>query len=311
MSILPSSNDPAVRHANRRGLTAILGWSATVAFARTLSESLGPLTSAAVVYLISGAVFLVGERWRGRPLAGWRGLPLRYLAGCGGLFVAYTVLLFLAVGRADNRSQVLEVGLVNYLWPALTLWLSLGLVGGCARPGLVPGTLLALAGLVLVMTERGPVSWASVRANVAGNPASYLLALAAALAWALYSNLTRRWGAGNAGGAVGLFLPATGLALLGLSLAAGEKPAWSAGALVEAGGLGLVTAIAYGAWEHAMRRGNLVFITACSYFTPLLSTLVSCLRLGVVPGARLWLGCGLLVAGSLLSWRSVRPPDPR
>ena len=71
---------------------------------------------------------------------------------------------------------------------------------------------------------------------------------------------------------------------------------------------GLVTAIAYGAWEHAMRRGNLVFITACSYFTPLLSTLVSCLRLGVVPGARLWVGCGLLVAGSLLSWRSVVHP---
>ena len=41
-----------------------------------------------------------------------------------------------------------------------------------------------------------------------------LVAAAAALAWALYSNLARRWAAGRAAGAVGLFLPASAAALL-------------------------------------------------------------------------------------------------
>jgi len=62
---------------------------------------------------------------------------------------------------------------------------------------------------------------------------------------------------------------------------------------------------AYALWDRAMRRGNLLLVAACSYFTPLLSTLVSCGYLGVEPGGRLWLGCVVLVAGSLLTWRSV------
>jgi drug/metabolite transporter (DMT)-like permease len=69
--------------------------------------------------------------------------------------------------------------------------------------------------------------------------------------------------------------------------------------------LAAITALAYMLWDVAMRRGNLLLVVACSYFTPLLSTLVSCAYLGVVPGSQLWMGCALLVCGSLLSWSSV------
>ena len=53
-----------------------------------------------------------------------RHLPMRYLFGCGTLFVSYMLLLFLAIGAAQDRQQVLEVGLLNYLWPVLTLLLT-------------------------------------------------------------------------------------------------------------------------------------------------------------------------------------------
>ena len=69
--------------------------------------------------------------------------------------------------------------------------------------------------------------------------------------------------------------------------------------------LGAATVLAYSCWDLAMRRGDILLVAAASYFTPLLSTLVSCLYLGIVPGAKLWLGCAVLVAGSLLSWRAV------
>jgi len=49
-------------------------------------------------------------------------------------------------------------------------------------------------------------------------------------------------------------------------------------------------------------------VASCSYLTPFFSTVVSSLYLGVWPGASLWLGCGLIIAGSLVSWRAVRPP---
>lgn len=301
----PAGPGPGSRLATLGGLGAILLWSTTVALARSLAEALGPTTAAAAVYSVGAVAALVpllGDRRRRQRI---RRLPARYVAGCGALFLGYTLLLFLAVGRADGRQQVLEVGLVNYLWPALTLLLSLPLLGNRARRGLLPGTLLALAGVFLVVTHLGPLSWSAFHRHLAGNPAAYGLALAGAAAWAVYSNLTRRWAGGREAGAVAVFLPLTAGALLLVCACVDEPRAWSARSAAEAAFLGLATWAAYTLWDTALRRGNLVTVVAASYLTPLLSTLAGCLYLAVVPGPRLWVGCGLLVVGSILSWRSV------
>jgi drug/metabolite transporter (DMT)-like permease len=78
------------------------------------------------------------------------------LWGCGSLFVLYTTLLYLAVGAAGTRQQVLEIGILNYLWPALTIVLSLFLLDHHACWGLVPGTLLSVLGVVMVITQSEP-----------------------------------------------------------------------------------------------------------------------------------------------------------
>ncbi|MBE0566127.1 MAG: EamA family transporter, partial [Krumholzibacteria bacterium] len=83
---------------------------------------------------------------------------------------------------------------------------------------------------------------------------------------------------------------------------------WTPRAGAEVVLLGVATWAGYSLWDAAMRRGHAVPVAAASYLTPLLSTVASCLYLGVVPGPRLWLGCALLVAGSLLSWRAVAEP---
>jgi drug/metabolite transporter (DMT)-like permease len=253
---------------------------------------------------------------------GLQRISRKYLFGGGPLFIGYTLVLFLAVGLAKDRQQTLEIGLLNYLWPVLTILFSLALLpaggsggrrlAGTARPIwragwlLVPGTGLALAGIVLVMTQDGHVSWASFLRHWQSNPAAYFLALAAAASWALYSVLTRRWSGPEAGGAVSWFIPATGLALLGLRLVGPAEPAaWSARAVGEVVFLGAVTALAYNVWEYAMQKGNLLVVAAASYFTPLFSTLASCAYLKVAPGPKLWAGCGLLVLGSLLTWMAV------
>jgi drug/metabolite transporter (DMT)-like permease len=179
------------------------------------------------------------------------------------------------------------------------------LLGNKAGWGLVPGTLLALAGVFLVVTHRSPVTWQSLSRNLASAPGAYSAALAAAVCWALYSNLTRRWAGGRQEGAVVVFLPATAIVLLSIGCFLDEPRQWSGRALAEAIFLGVATYFAYALWDHALRRGNVVAVAAGSYLTPLLSTVVSCLYLAVVPGAKLWMGCGILVLGSVLSWRSV------
>jgi drug/metabolite transporter (DMT)-like permease len=291
--------------ATTGGFVAIGLWSTTVALVRSLSEGLGPVTSGAVVFGVTGGLALLNLALRPRRRRGLRHLSRRYVWGCGALFVTYMFCLFIALGVSHNRQQVLEVGLINYLWPILTLLLALAILGKRARWPLAPGTALALAGVFFVLTQQATVSWASLARNVAGNPLAYGLGLAAALSWAIYSNLTRKWGEGAAGGAVDLFCPATAIMLTLLCLALDEPRQWSARAAVEAAFLGMATFVAYSLWDGAMRRGNVVLVAAASYLTPLLSTIVSCLYLSVVPGAKLWVGCVLLIAGAFLSWRSI------
>ena len=145
------------------GFGAILLWSSTIACVRRLSEDVGPITAGAAVYsistLIAGAALLRNPERR-RALAQ---LPGKYLVWCSALFAGYTLLLYLAIGHAHSRDQVLEVGLMNYLWPSLTLLLSLVILGAVANWVLIPGTILALAGVFLVMTNSAHISWGHSR----------------------------------------------------------------------------------------------------------------------------------------------------
>lgn len=287
------------------GFGAILLWSTTIAVARSLSEQLGPVKAAAAATTVSGVAGLLSLLGSSRKRLQVGQLPARYLVGCGLLFLVYTLLLYLAIGWARNRQEALEVGLLNYLWPALTLVLALPLLGKKANWVLLPGSLLALGGVFLVMTHGQAVSWQSFYRHFSGNPVAYVLAATAAASWALYSNLARRWAGGREEGAVSVFLPVTALVLLLLGHLVDEPGMWNRRSMLECLFLGVATYFGYALWDNAMRRGNIVMVAAASYFTPFLSTIVSCLYLAVVPGARLWAGCVLLVLGSFLSWRSV------
>jgi drug/metabolite transporter (DMT)-like permease len=163
-------------------LAAIVLWSTTIAVARSLSERLGPLTAGACVYLAGGVLCLLPLAWRGASRRQFLQLSWRYVFGCGFLFVLYTVLIYLAIGSASDRQQVLEIGLVNYLWPAATILLSLLLLKKRARWLLVLGTALALAGEFLVITQGTRVSWQSFGGHLQANPTAYASALVAALA---------------------------------------------------------------------------------------------------------------------------------
>lgn len=301
------TREPRLDRNTLCGVLAIVLWSTTIALMRSLCEQLGPLTAAAAVYLVGGSLSLIA----GRGIARYRGLPRLYLFGCGGLFVLNMISLTQAIGLSADRVQVLEIGMVNYLWPSLTIVFSLVLLEGRARWLLVPGTGLALVGVFLVLTQGAEVSWSSFARNLAGNPPAYLLALVAAVSWALYSNLTRRWSPVGSGGAASLFMLATAGLLLALRLGTSEETTWTFRAMAEVLFLGTATATAYVCWERAMRHGDVALVAACSYFTPLLSTLVSCLYLGIAAGMKLWLGCAAIVAGSLMSWAAVSgPPAP-
>jgi len=321
------------------GLLALLLWSTTVAASRSLAEKLGPLTAGAAVCLFAGTLGLLAQlkatgyrRQATGPQAirtsadtaacslwpaaffihhssfiihHFLALPRRYLIGCGALFIVYTVCLYVAIGLAADRTQVLAVGLLNYLWPGLTILFSLPLLKRKARAGLAPGTLLALCGVFLVIMQGSGVSLRALAGNLSASPVVFALGLIAAISWALYSNLARLWGGQQADGAVPAFFLASGLVLLAVRMLRPEVSTFSARAGAELAFLSTATALGYVFWDVSMRRGNAVLVVACSYAMPLLSTAISCAYLGIVPARSLWLGCLLIIGGSVLSRLSI------
>jgi drug/metabolite transporter (DMT)-like permease len=285
---------------------ASLFWSTTIAFSRSLTEHLGTLTAAACIYLVSGALGCAYLIWIARGL----GRVLRssglYLFGCGACFVAYSALLYLAIGMARGRQQAIEVGIINYLWPSLTLVLSIPILGHRGRWTFVPGVVLALGGAVLATVQRVEFSVQELLENLRTNQVPYVLALAAAITWAAYSNLSRRWTRGEAGGAVPIFLLASGVVLLAMRLFVQEDPQWSLRTGVELMYMAAFPGmLAYIFWEAAMRKGRMVLVASVAYAIPLLSTIISCVYLDVAMGLELWLACAMVIAGAAICKRSI------
>ncbi len=287
------------------GLLAILIWSTTFAVARSLTESLGFLTTGACAYGAGGLVACAAVMLNGSFGAMFR-LPGRYLGCCGALFAAYTVLVYVAVGTAPDRTHAAVVTVINYLWPALTLVFSIPLAGERARWTLWPGVSMALAGTFLAVISVNQAGLSAAAESLRAGALPYACAAAAAIAWALYSNLSRRYGAKEAG-AVPLFLLASGIILAAARLLRPEQSVWTAKTYGELAYMALFpAAVAYVLWDRGMRTGNFLLLASASYFAPVLGTLWMVLYLGVPGRAALWIGCALVTAGAFVCRFSFR-----
>ncbi|MEN3190196.1 MAG: aromatic amino acid DMT transporter YddG [Atribacterota bacterium] len=288
------------------GILAILFWGTTIAFSRSLTEQLGPLTAASWIYLLSGvwgAIYLISKPGG---IKRTFQLPVLYLIGCGALFVIYTVSLYLAVGLAFSREQVIEVSIINYLWPGLTLVFSLPILHKKAKITLILGVVLAFSGFYMATVESGMFSWEVFKGNFQVNYFPYLLAFMAAICWGLYSNLARRWAGHTEGGAVPLFLLVTGLVLTSIRFIFPEESSWTTCVVAELLYMSIFpTFLAYFFWDRAMRKGKIILVASVSYFTPLLSIIISSLYLQVAVKANLWLACGLVIAGAVICKFSI------
>ena len=316
-----------VNAATGSGFLSIALWGTSIAAGRLIMGEVGLLLGPLIISLASGAIGTAIVIARPRERARLRSLPLRYWAVCGSLFVLYTVAYNLGVGLAGDNRQLLVFGMLNYLWPVLTVALSALIFRRRVRPWLALGLALALAGILLAFLARPmggtDLSLRSVLDDVAAHPLVYGLGLCCGIAWAFYSNLGKRIAGANDANPVPLLFLATGLVYLILFLA-GAFPAQAAGAKSAFGGVSMpgrwtligigallyrglvVDLLAYVLWDRAMRRGDQLLVAAVSFFTPLLSTACISLALGVRPGGLFWIAGLALVGGAAISRFSVQ-----
>lgn len=294
----------SIRINTALGIFAILFWSTNVAFSRSIVEQLGLLTAGAAMFLFGGLLSLVYTCWKEKGLHFLKQISMKYLFGCGSLFIINTVTFLVAVGASATRTQAVIAGLINNIWPVLGLCFSLFILNNKAKNFLIFGIALALSGMWLASANGEGLNYQE--ALQPGNLGVYAIALVAAISWGLYSNWSRKWGGDQERGMVPVFLLCTGILLGLLRLFIPETASFTSKTFLELAYLVVFpTMLGYIFWDTAMRKGDMVTAVSFSYFIPLFSVIISSLLLGVQLRPAIWLAALMIIGGAYICKQAI------
>lgn len=295
---LPPALPRALPQPPKRGLATAIGFAAILLWAllallTAASGQVPPFQLTAMTFAIGGCAGMA--TWTVRR-GGWRALrqPLPVWAlGVGGLF-GYHFMYYSALRAAPP----VAAGLVAYLWPLLIVLLSA--VGPGSDAGLkrhhIIGALMGFGGAALIVTGGQGLTFEP--AYLPG----YAMALVAAVIWASYSVLSRRFAAVPTDVVTGFCLVTAALAL-GAHLLT-EQTHWpqTTGQWLAVLGLGLgPVGLAFFVWDIGVKHGDIRVLGAASYAAPLLSTLVL-IGAGMAPlTGTVLIACVLITAGAVLA----------
>ena len=284
------------------GFIAVLLW-ATLALFTTATGQVPPFQLLSLTFSIAFAVSLLRWIWLARRnRVAFRRIfrqpwPV-WLLGIGGLF-GYHALYFTALDHAPP----VEASLICFLWPLLIVLMSALLPGERLHwTHLVGGAIGLLGAILLVLQKAGGAVSFDARYLI-----GYLAALGCAFTWSTYSVMSRRFGQAPTD-LVGAFCGATALLGIVTHILVGEPTIWPADhwewAAVIALGLGPV-GLAFFVWDYGVKHGDIKALGACSYASPLLSTILLILAGKAEASATVILACLLIIAGAVIASRDL------
>ena len=285
------------------GLSAILQWSSIVGLLKKISFSLGAELAVLLMYTLSTCILLIFFKIPNLKL-----ISKKYLIFSTLLFVIYELCFSYAIALAQTTQQAIEVSLVNYLWPGLTVAMLILFKEIKFNVFVIVGLAISLSGIILIQTGQGALTWSNILSNILENPISYILAFVGATLWSLYCVITKKYSDGH--NPISFFFVA-------ISIVLWSKYLWSNGLslnviseveLTTIGLLGIVSvvmALGYAAWNIGIIKGNITILVTLSYFSPVISTLISMFILQTNLPTEFWYGVILVTSGSLVCWIST------
>ncbi|MEJ5136823.1 MULTISPECIES: aromatic amino acid DMT transporter YddG [Acinetobacter] len=285
------------------GLSAILQWSSIVGLLKKISFSLGAELAVLLMYTLSTCILLIFFKIPNLKL-----ISKKYLIFSTLLFVIYELCFSYAIALAQTAQQAIEVSLVNYLWPGLTVAMLILFKEIKFNVFVIVGLAISLSGIILIQTGQGALTWSNILSNILENPISYILAFVGATLWSLYCVITKKYSDGH--NPISFFFVA-------ISIVLWSKYLWSNGLSLNAipevelttiGLLGIVSvvmALGYAAWNIGIIKGNITILVTLSYFSPVISTLISMFILQTNLPTEFWYGVILVTSGSLVCWIST------
>ena len=285
------------------GLTAILQWSSIVGLLKQISFSIG--ADLAVLFMYSFSALLLLAIFR---IPNLKQIPRVYLISATLLFVIYEICFSYAIALAQTAQQAIEVSLVNYLWPSMTIALLIIFKELKFTPLVIVGLLISLSGVVYIQTGNGELDWATIVANIQSNPISYLLAFIGASLWALYCVITKKYSGGH--NPIALFFIAVTVVLwLKILILHPEQlvnmPKLDQSTIIYMALVSVVTGLGYAAWNIGINQGNITLLVTLSYFSPIFSSLISMWILDSTLSQSFWLGATMVTLGSFVCWVST------
>ncbi|MCO6496538.1 MAG: aromatic amino acid DMT transporter YddG [Chitinophagaceae bacterium] len=283
------------------GLSAIVLWSSTVGLIKEVSHYFGAAAGAALIYTVASIFLVFTLKWI--PLSKF---PRKYLIYGALLMVSYELCFALSIGYSQTNKQAIEVGMVNYLWPSLTMIATIIFITRKTNWLIVPGIIISVIGIVWVLSGEEGFSVSEMLINIRTNPLSYGLAFLGAVLWSAYSVVTVRIAKGVNGMTFFFMLVAVALWIQFLISGGENTMQFNASSitylLLAAASMGL----GYAAWNVGILHGNVTLLAGTSNFIPVLSSAISALLLATSLGRSFWQGAILVCVGSVLCQLAVK-----
>lgn len=286
------------RFATWCGISAILMWAAMLGLIRQVTERLGAELGITLIYSLSTLLLLAIFG-----LPNFKRMSKTYLLVGSTLFVVYEMCYSFAIGYAQTAQQAIEVSVVNYLWPSLTMLALVAFKQLKFHWMLLVGMSISISGLVYIQLGGEGFSFDQIFANAMSNPLSYGLAFIGALLWSIYCAFTRRYGTQE--NPITFFFGLVSLALWIKLLLIGydlSTISWSGSNVFYLIAAALSLGLGYGAWNVGMLHGNVATLVASSYFSPVIAAFIAMLILGQSLSVTFWQGACLVTFGSILCW---------
>ncbi len=285
------------------GFSAILQWSSIVGLLKKVSANIG--ADLAVLFMYSLSAVLLFALFR---IPNLKQIPRKYLFGATALFVVYEICFSYAIALAQNAQQAIEISLVNYLWPSMTILMLILFKELKFNKWVILGLGISLAGVFYIQTGNGAIDLAAVISHMQSNPLSYGLAFIGASLWSLYCVMTKKYSQGH--NPITLFFIATS-AVLWLKMLVLHPEQFAQIVQIDATTLmymlmvSTVTGLGYAAWNIGINRGNITMLVTLSYFSPIFSSIMSMWILQTPLSKTFWLGAIMVTLGSFVCWIST------
>ena len=285
------------------GFSAILQWSSIVGLLKKISFSIG--ADLAVLFMYSLSALLLFTLF-GMPKL--KSIPKFYLYSATALFLVYEICFSYAIALAQTAQQAIEISLVNYLWPSMTIAMLIIFKELKFNALVILGLCISLTGVFYIQTGNGSINLTTIFDHIKSNPTSYLLAFIGALLWSLYCVFTKKYSEGHNPIVFFFAIIALMLWLKTLILHSDQLPrllTLDINTMMYMIIVSVVTGLGYAAWNIGINQGNISLLVTLSYFSPIFSSMISMWILQSPLSSTFWTGAIMVTLGSFVCWIST------